>query len=219
MNSPELSRRFYNEYGAKALEKRVDPAWTEAAVNELSGLIPPGSAVLDAGCGYGRIAIPLSRKGYDVTGIDVSEVLIRAAKEKSSRASFRVASMTDIPFPDNSFQAVIVMWSAFNELLHSREQKTAILELYRVLSPQGLLFIDSFTYSPASKEQIEAKERFGPENRISSGIAGAHYANPDFSHDRESYGRLLESAGIGIWEFSEGDFGGRSRQLVKIVKK
>ncbi|WP_372632517.1 cyclopropane-fatty-acyl-phospholipid synthase family protein [Cohnella sp.] len=40
----------------------------------------PGSAVLDVGCGMGRHAMALGKLGYNVTGLDLSEVLLREVK-------------------------------------------------------------------------------------------------------------------------------------------
>jgi SAM-dependent methyltransferase len=64
----------------------------EAEVEEIIGLLrlPPGSAVEDLGCGRGRHAIPLARKGYRVTGVDISSKMLHLAFSRAEREGVRV---------------------------------------------------------------------------------------------------------------------------------
>ena len=108
-------------------------------------LLPPFSRVLDAGCGNGRYLLPLSRK-YDVTGIDVSANAVSRAKtylRKSVQDVFLlVSSITELPFCDNSFDAVL----CYGVLQHLFEDERyhAAGEFRRVLKPDGLLFFEAF---------------------------------------------------------------------------
>jgi tRNA/tmRNA/rRNA uracil-C5-methylase (TrmA/RlmC/RlmD family) len=65
-------------------------------------MLPDNARVLDVGCGYGRIALPLVRAGYEVEGIDLSENLVeaalRAAEIENLRIHFAVGSMTSLPY-------------------------------------------------------------------------------------------------------------------------
>jgi SAM-dependent methyltransferase len=47
----------------------------------VGALVPPGSRVLDAGCGTGRVAIELARRGYDVVGVDSDPSMLAVARE------------------------------------------------------------------------------------------------------------------------------------------
>lgn len=66
-----------------------------AAGNEVHGeadfvtAMDPGT-VLDAGCGTGRIAIELARRGIDVTGVDLDADMVAAAMAKAPGQSWRV---------------------------------------------------------------------------------------------------------------------------------
>ena len=52
--------------------------------------ISQGAAVLDVGCGTGKVSIGLSKAGYKVTGLDVSEEMLRLAEENSRRAGLNI---------------------------------------------------------------------------------------------------------------------------------
>jgi SAM-dependent methyltransferase len=64
----------------------------EEEVKEILSLVrpPPGSAVEDLGCGRGRHAIPLARRGYRVTGVDISKKMLRLAEGRADREGVRV---------------------------------------------------------------------------------------------------------------------------------
>lgn len=88
-----------------------------------------GEKVLDAGCGPGRDSQLLSSKGFEVTGIDLSEEMIELAKEKVG--AFEVMDVRDLDFEDEVFDGVLA-----NQLLvffEGRERKKAFEELSRVL--------------------------------------------------------------------------------------
>ncbi len=64
----------------------------EGEVKEILSLVrlPPGSAVEDLGCGRGRHAIPMARRGYRVTGVDISENMLRLAESRAKREGVQV---------------------------------------------------------------------------------------------------------------------------------
>jgi len=76
-------------------------------------LVPAGSTVLDAGCGEGILSVMLAAKGCTVTGVDLSEPNIEAAKKyaaeegASDRTTFMVGDIEHMSFPDKSFDYVV----------------------------------------------------------------------------------------------------------------
>jgi SAM-dependent methyltransferase len=79
-----------------------EPRATVLAVLERRGLVRPGDLVLDVGCGRGRNAIALARKGMRVVGIDLSASAIALArrdlsKHRALEADFRQGSVLDAP--------------------------------------------------------------------------------------------------------------------------
>jgi ubiquinone/menaquinone biosynthesis C-methylase UbiE len=141
-DSAGRSRAFYRALGPTGLAIRTTPDWDARILDAVLALLPPNGHVLDVGCGYGRIAIPLAERGYSVVGLDISPNLLRAARREAGRRGvsvpFNLGSMTAMPYPDAAFDAVISLWTAFYEVLLESEQVAALSEMRRVLRPGGV---------------------------------------------------------------------------------
>ena len=101
----------------------------------------PGMHVLDAGCGTGNFSIKLAQAGCRVTGIDISEEMLKIAKQKAQKMNldidFRVMDIYHLQFEDETFDAVFSM-AAFEFIEKPQE---AYQEMYRVLKRNGQLLI------------------------------------------------------------------------------
>lgn len=120
----KLSLAFYNSIGKDGLSGFSKKEWDRAILKKVESLLHKDQRILDVGCGYGRIALPLLKKGYDVYGVDLSKKYITALKKDLSVASlkkkFSVADMCDLPFADSSFAVVLCLWSVIDELLSGK---------------------------------------------------------------------------------------------------
>lgn len=102
----------------------------------VAGALRPGSAVLDAGCGTGRVArelIPLV-KSCRFTLLDAAPRMLDLTQDLS--AERHVGDLRALPFDDASFDIVLSTW-ALETLATGRE--TAIREFDRVLKPGGTM--------------------------------------------------------------------------------
>jgi SAM-dependent methyltransferase len=218
-SSEELSRSFYAQLGAEGLAGRTRPEFDREIVEALTGMIPVGSRVLDAGCGYGRVALPLARAGYDVIGLDLSKDMIRAAHDAvhgtETRLGLVVGSFSRLPFAAGRFDAVICLWSAFNELLEDREQVDAIREMWRVLAGGGIALIEGRPYTEATDEDIRSGVRRGVDHRVEWGLVEG-ILNPHYRHDERSFERICRSAGVERFRVYERDWGGRQRLFLRL---
>lgn len=102
-----------------------------------------GDSVLDFGCGNGRLLKLFSDKKIDYFGADVSEELIKRAKQKygGSSVSFqKIASSGSLPFPDNYFNTAYSI-AVFHHLPGKECQEQIARELHRVIKPGGYVVI------------------------------------------------------------------------------
>lgn len=95
--------------------------------------------ILDLGCGSGWLSVYLARRGFSVTGVDVSTNALRLAKEWADQEDldiqFDVGDMADLPYPDGAFDAVVAN-SIFEHLPLDMTIAT-IEKLKHILVPGG----------------------------------------------------------------------------------
>lgn len=128
----------------------------------LKGYFSAGTKVLDAGCGEGRNLHWFLRNGYEAWGIDQQAAAIRMLKFVANtlrkgypQERFTTASLEALPFPDASFDSVVcsaVLHFAQNES-HFRQMWS---ELWRVLKPEGILFIRTAMDLGMKAEELQA---------------------------------------------------------------
>jgi ubiquinone/menaquinone biosynthesis C-methylase UbiE len=106
--------------------------------------VPPGSRLLDAGCGPGEVLARLATlaPGIETTGLDVDAAMIGRANRKADRAvargartrpSFVVADAASMPFADASFDVVVSSFA----IHHWPDREAGMAEMLRVLRPGG----------------------------------------------------------------------------------
>lgn len=124
-------------------------AWTAAGMfdhanEEVAGLVArldlaPGAHVLDAGCGFGRIAGPLAEHGYAVTGLDVNATQIARAERAHPGPRYVVGDMRDPP--TGPYDAVINVFSSFGYFGDDAEDLRALCAWSESLVPGGQLLM------------------------------------------------------------------------------
>ena len=94
--------------------RTYDERWAELAAEGrnihgeadfVEGLAP--SSVLDAGCGTGRVAVELARRGVDVVGADIDPSMLEVARTKAPELSWVVADLADLDL-GRRFDAVVM---------------------------------------------------------------------------------------------------------------
>jgi SAM-dependent methyltransferase len=101
----------------------------------LPSLPPAPRRVVDVGCGEGRVMRDMKALGYDVTGVDASESMIRAARLADPGGRYEVADAGSLPLPNASTDLVTAHMS-----LHDVDDlDSALREVARILVPGGHL--------------------------------------------------------------------------------
>jgi len=100
-----------------------------------------GAKILDVGTGTGKQAFAFAKRGYDVTGIDLSEAMLKVAvkKNKYGNAKFIVADASHLPFKDSSFDVSSVSFALHDMILPIREK--ALKEMVRVTRRDGIIVV------------------------------------------------------------------------------
>jgi SAM-dependent methyltransferase len=136
-------RKLIVEHGYDALQEEY-LAWAsriiddsrERMLNEFSGRMELGSRVLDLGCGSGLPSTKALASRFVVTGVDISEEQVKAARVNVPEATFIEADLGALDFPPGSFDGV----TAFYSLTHvPRDEHGPIFErVAQWLVPGGL---------------------------------------------------------------------------------
>jgi len=121
----------------------------EAALVDSYG---PGS-VLDAGCGTGRVAIELSRRGHAVVGVDVDVAMLEAARAKAPELAWVRGDLADPLLDLGRTFDVVVMAGNVLIFVPSGSEEQVIANAARWLNPGGL-FVTGYSLAP---------DGFGPE--------------------------------------------------------
>lgn len=129
-------------------------------ISHIKDRLPAGSRILDVGCGCGRHLFPLS-SCYSTTGIDISVTALGKAKDylkkQNRKADYATASLTHLPFKEETFDAVICL----GVLQHLTEpgRSAAVSQIRRILKCKGLVFFEVFGSQDMRYGGEEVEER------------------------------------------------------------
>jgi ubiquinone/menaquinone biosynthesis C-methylase UbiE len=117
---------------------------------------PPPERILDFGCGIGATQRSMRRRwpGAELDAIDTSAASIEAAESLGiPRASFRVSTAIELPFPDRTFD-VVYSNGTFHHIDHA-DHPAVFREIARVLRPGGHAFIcENNPYNPLTVREM-----------------------------------------------------------------
>ncbi len=125
----------------------IDDEHSDADAAEILGLLdlPPGSRILDAPCGHGRIARRLASAGMRVTGIDLMADYIERARSDPRPAhgtvDYLVGDVRSLPV-EGPFDAVVCWLNSFG-YYDDADCHRVLEEFHRVLGPGGKVAIDT----------------------------------------------------------------------------
>src|SRR3989344_994343 len=141
--SSNMQKNAYTEMYAQELTHGWYRGTREVLLAHLKKL-KPQAKILDAGCGTGGTMLFLKQNHFtNVFGVDQSPLALAYSKKRGLK-SLRRGSITRLPFPKASFDAVICL----DVLYHAGVNPSrAISEFYRVLKPTGLIYLQEPAYN------------------------------------------------------------------------
>ncbi len=109
--------------------------------------LKPDDKVLDLACGVGRHSLELARRGFrHVTGLDFTQAYLKEAILKARDGDLKVefvqGDMKDLPFADESFDAVFNFFTSFGYFENESDNEKTAREVSRVLKPGGRFLLD-----------------------------------------------------------------------------
>ncbi|RYG24585.1 class I SAM-dependent methyltransferase [bacterium] len=154
--------------------------YTQAEIDFLLSLfaLPTGSSILDVGCGTGRHAVELAKRGYRVTGIDLSEGMLNVARAKAAvegvDVKFVQADATNFQ-TDERFDAAICLCEGGPSLIgkgddaevHDTAIFRSIANALKPSAPFLLTTLNGYATIRQMSDQITHEGRFDPATMIS----------------------------------------------------
>ena len=145
----EAMQSVYERNAARFDAERDRSGMEEAWLERFAARIPPGGAVLDAGCGTGD---PISRwfieRGFVLTGVDYAAPMIDIAAARFPEAEWRVGDMRTLDL--GARYAALVSWHAFFHL--TAEEQRAVLKRLAAHAEPGAPLL--FTVGPRAGEVL-----------------------------------------------------------------
>jgi len=150
----DKSAEGYSKYVMFSMRSKRREVWREILSKELG---KGGLKVLDVGTGPGIIALILADLGHQVTAVDLSDGMLRVARENASKlglsVKFEQGDAESLRFKDGSFDAVVsraLLWTLPNP-------KKAVKEWKRVLVPDGKIAIMDGSWHSMRKRSMKTR--------------------------------------------------------------
>jgi 2-polyprenyl-3-methyl-5-hydroxy-6-metoxy-1,4-benzoquinol methylase len=133
-NSPYYHQLYFNR------DEKEAAAFIDKLIAHLQPV--PGASMLDVACGKGRHSIHLAEKGFDVTGIDLSEDSINEALEHEADNLHFFRHDMRLPFWINYFDYAFNFFTSFGYFKTRREHDNAIRTIAQAIKPNGTFVLD-----------------------------------------------------------------------------
>lgn len=160
--------------------------------------VGPGDRVLDVAAGTGTSSASLKSTGADVVAVDISHGMIEVGEERYPDIDFLLGSVTDLPFEDDSFDAVTICFG----LRNVDDVETALREMVRVTKPGGIVLVCEFSKPRPLVRPFETVylEFLAPALARLASPAGEAYDYLSESiidwYDQQTLGSMMQQAGL-----------------------
>lgn len=151
---------YYDWENRQTVGRRDIAFWQRMAVSAPRAPARRGTrpAILELGCGTGRVAIPVAKAGARVVGIDRSDSMLARAQMRVRRSHAGAAvqlvrgDISHLPFPDKSFPLVMAPYGILQSLLDEEVLAATLHDVNRVLTARGTFGMELVADLPAWDE-------------------------------------------------------------------
>src|SRR5260370_42170922 len=110
-----------------------------------------GQPVLELACGTGRLTVPLSQAGFDISGLDISPAMLQVARAKAKRSGTAI-TLVEGNYMDFSlgrkFHLIFIADNSLSHMLERKDVEACFRCVRQHLAPGGRFVVDVFTPSP-----------------------------------------------------------------------
>lgn len=145
--TPGLWEYLHDEALAEQyLSKVQDSPFATADQRFVQEMLPTPGKVIDLGCGPGRSLLPLAMRGFECTGIDLSEAMLEQARQYFAQAGQSAEWMhanlgVTLPVPDAHFDAALCLFGTLGMLHPDSARQHLLQEVRRILKPTGTFLV------------------------------------------------------------------------------
>ena len=217
-----MSSEYVHGYGTREQQRLVEQAehWRHRLIADGTEL-PPGTRLLEVGSGVGAVMAVLGQEfpAVRLTGVDIEPAQLEFARghlERSGvRAELREGDALALPFEDESFDHVWMMWL----LEHIPDAVGALREARRVLVPEGSITAIEVDYSTCRVEPstpaLEALFRAMVQGMAASGWSNAGTRLPSWL--REAGFRAVDEGERTFW-WRDADLDSQARYAADVIE-
>jgi 2-polyprenyl-3-methyl-5-hydroxy-6-metoxy-1,4-benzoquinol methylase len=156
----ELNRNTYNQIAQHWHEDHLNDDWWIEGTSKFMSFFKPGDTMLDIGCAGGKKSAFMKEHGLTVTGIDISEEMIKIAQARAPEVTFRILNLDEIDQLPGTFDGLFMQ----AVLLHvpKSQAPATIKKLVGKLKPGGYFYIAVKEQSPDNPpEEILNENKYG----------------------------------------------------------
>ncbi|MFX1315841.1 MAG: class I SAM-dependent methyltransferase [Promethearchaeota archaeon] len=137
----ELVEKSYDKIAMEYYRHR-DLNKFNSELDKFISLLSKNAIILDVGCGAGiPTAKYLFQKGINVIGIDISDVMLKMARENVPDGKFIKMDITNLQFDENSFDGIISVYTLFH--VKKEQHHSVFKQFHKILKPGGILLINT----------------------------------------------------------------------------
>ncbi len=128
-----------DEYDARFDRLAAEGLYLHGEADLVAALLgEPPATILDAGCGTGRVAIELARRGYDTVGLEVEAAMLDEARRKAPDLEWVLADLSRAELPEARFDLVVAAGNVMI-FLELGTEAAVVSNLARAVVPGGLV--------------------------------------------------------------------------------